>query len=80
MGKQLVPLRLWWKKYETEGDLGTVAQTCKSKQRTLDGFFTVTQSKSVNGSITNSKKKGQYLTAADVLHTLLRQRGFKHRN
>mmetsp|Transcript_5766 Transcript_5766/g.11827 ORF Transcript_5766/g.11827 Transcript_5766/m.11827 type:complete len:1094 (+) Transcript_5766:357-3638(+) len=26
------------KKYEAEGDLGTVAQTCKGKQRTLVGF------------------------------------------
>lgn len=27
-------------KYETEGDLGLVAQNCKGKQKTLGGFFT----------------------------------------
>lgn len=45
-------------KYETVGDLGSVAQTCKSKQSTLGGFFAVS---------TNAIKT--YLTAAEVLKT-----------
>ena len=44
-------------KYETVGDLGTVAQSFKSKQKTLGGFFTSTAK-------TTSKKS---LTAAHVL-------------
>lgn len=48
-------------KYEVDGDLGTVAQTFKSKQRTLGGFFTSTNT-------TKSAKKN-YLTATEVLTT-----------
>lgn len=46
-------------RYETEGDLGTVAQSLKSKQRTLGGFFAA-----ANPAATKS-----VLTAEEVLTT-----------
>lgn len=45
-------------KYETVGDLGSVAQSFKSKQSTLGGFFAVSK-----------KTTKDYLTAAEVLKT-----------
>lgn len=44
------------KKYETEGDLGSVAQNCKGKQKTLGGFFA-------------AKNKKKSLSAKQVLTT-----------
>jgi DNA ligase 1 len=62
-------------KYETIGDLGSVAQSYKSKQTTLGGFFFTTnsavplstKSKSNTTTTANNKKKGTVLTAAHVL-------------
>jgi DNA ligase N terminus len=51
-------------KYEVDGDLGTVAQGFKSKQRTLGGFFTAKASNS-----TAAPNRKSYLTATEVLTT-----------
>jgi DNA ligase-1 len=48
-------------KYETVGDLGTVAMSFKGKQKTLGGFF-----KAAPSSNANNKKKTK-LTASEVL-------------
>ena len=51
-------------KYETMGDLGTVAQTYKGKQSTLGGFFTKSAPK--NNTTTTTSNTKQYLTAQEV--------------
>ena len=45
-------------KYEKVGDLGTVAMSCKSKQKTLSGFFATTK-----------KTTKDFLSAGEVLET-----------
>ena len=49
-------------KYEQEGDLGKVAQSCKSKQSTLSGFFQKPAADKTN-------KPASLLTAQEVLTT-----------
>jgi hypothetical protein len=53
--------------YESQGDLGNVAQTAKGSQRTLGGFFKPANLGS--GTTTSSTKKG--LTASHVLQVFL---------
>ncbi|GKY94815.1 hypothetical protein MPSEU_000446700 [Mayamaea pseudoterrestris] len=50
-------------RYEAQGDLGLVAESCKSKQKTLGGFFQAKPAASVNGTATGKK----LLTAKEVL-------------